>query len=331
MSVAYITEPGTFLAKKGGKIIAYREKAVVATLPMETLEGIVIMGGVQLSSRLIIEFLMRNLPVTWISAGGKWYGRLESQENVHVLKQQQQILQQHTPFSLQLSKKIIMTKIQNQIVILRRYNRTANISDVETAIRTMGQLKENVPAALNRSKIMGYEGIAAKQYFAALGKLVKPEFAFTIRSRRPPKDAFNAMISLGYTLVMYELYTAIVNEGLQPYFGFMHALRNHHPGLASDLLEEWRPIIVDSLVMSLVQKEKILPEHFETVPKEPGIFLTSVGRHIFLKAYEHKMNTINRYGEGEYSYRHSLRQQVKSYSQALMREDEGCYTPMCIR
>lgn len=331
MSVAYITEPGTFLSKQGGKIVAYRNKAVIAQVPLETLEGIVVMNGVQLSSQLIVEFLTRNLPVSWIAASGKWYGRLESQDKVQVLKQQQQILQQNTPFSLQLSKAVVAAKMQNQMVILRRYNRTAKLENVEEAITTIGKLKTYIPKAMNKTKLMGYEGIAAKTYFAALGQLVKPEFAFTIRSRRPPKDAFNAMLSLGYTLVMYDLYTAIVNTGLQPYFGFMHALRNHHPGLASDLLEEWRPVIVDSLVMSLVQKEKIVPTHFETVPGTKGIVLTSVGRNIFLKAYERKMNTINRYTTTTCTYRQSLRQQVRQYSKALMHDDAALYAPVTLR
>lgn len=104
---------------------------------------------------------------------------------------------------------------------------------------------------------MGCEGNAAKNYFAALPKLVQPEFRFSGRTKQPPKDAFNSMLSLGYTMLLYEIYSEIENRGLTPYIGFLHSDRDGHPALASDLMEEWRSVIVDSAVLSLVQGGEI--------------------------------------------------------------------------
>ena len=178
---------------------------------------------------------------------------------------------------------------------------------------------------------MGYEGVVAKVYFRALGRLVPEEFSFSRRSRRPPLDAFNAMLSLGYTLLMYDIYTALSNEGLHPYFGFLHALKNRQPALASDLMEEWRAVLVDSMVLALVQHHEIKPEHFAPADDGEGIFLTREGRGIFLRAYEKKLRTVNQYKPGKHSYRHSLAQQVGQYAQALMAQNAEIYEPILLR
>ena len=131
--------------------------------------------------------------------------------------------------------------------------------------------------------------------------------------------------------LMYELYTAISNQGLHPYFGFFHSLRNNHPALASDLLEEWRPVLIDSLVLSLIHHREIVSEHFYHWEKSDGIFLNPEGRKIFLQAYEKKMRTMNQYITGKHSYRRSLDYQVEQYSQALMQENSSLYEPIWIR
>lgn len=238
---------------------------------------------------------------------------------------------QDTAFALELSKKVILAKIHNQIVLLQRYRRRTELPEIERAITQMQALRKHVHQVSSREELMGYEGSISRVYFAAIGRVLPPEFAFTKRSKQPPLDPFNTMLSFGYTLLMYDLYTAISNQGFHPYFGFLHALKNRHPSLASDLMEEWRAAIVDSLVLSLISHHEIVPEHFVRSEDGVGIFLTRDGRTIFLRAYEKKLRSLNPYGEQKQTYRKSLETQVNTYGQALMNEDVSLYKPVYTR
>jgi len=333
MSFAYITEEGAYVKKRGGNFVIGRNEEVVMEIPEEVLEGLVLIDGVQVSSRAMIEFLRLGVPVTWISSRGAFFGRLESTRHVQVFRQEKQIQLEDSAFYLKMGKKCVAAKTHNQLTLLRRANRSANSEVVENSIQEILKHWKHIFQAKDTSELMGYEGIIARLYFYALGSIVPENFRFEKRSRRPPKDAFNAMLSFGYTLLMYEVYTTLSNEGLHPYFGFLHSLKNHHPALASDLMEEWRAVLIDSMVLSLVNHHEILPEHFEASKSEekPGIFLTREGRGIFLHAYEKKMRTVNKYIQGKHSYRHSLGYQAAQYAQALMAENADLYEPIYLR
>ena len=115
------------------------------------------------------------------------------------------------------------------------------------SLKKMKRLEKQLSDVSTVEEVMGLEGMAARVYFSVLSRFVQPDFAFHGRSRQPPKDAFNSMLSLGYTLLMYELYAEIENRGFSPYVGFMHRTHRGHPSLASDLMEEWRAVVVDPL------------------------------------------------------------------------------------
>ena len=327
MSFIYVTEHGAVIKLNGGKIIIEKEKKTLFEIPKNTIDGLVLLSSVQITSQAIVEFLHLGIPVTWISSIQKFYGRLESMDHVNVSRQSKQVKMQDSNFYLKMAQKIIEAKIRNQQVILRRYNRRRNSNAVKSIIIAMETIANFIPKTIIVNRIMGYEGIAAKNYFSALGKMVSKDFAFEKRSKRPPLDMFNSMLSFGYSLLRSEVYTAINNAGLHPYFGFMHAMKEHHPTLASDLMEEWRPVLIDSMVMSLVSHNEIKTDCFESSALG-GIYLNSVGRKIFINAYEKKMQTIS---ENKYSYRHSLKMQAENYARALMAEDVRKYESFRIR
>ncbi len=332
MSFVYITEDGAYIKKRGGNFVVGRNNETVMEIPEEVLEGLVLVDSVQVSSQAMTEFLRLGIPVTWLSHTGAFFGRLESTRHVHVFRQEKQVLARQSPFSLALAKKCIAGKVHNQLTVIRRHRRYDEREDLKDAVRQILALRKHIFQSETSEQIMGYEGIMARIYFQALAKMVPPEFSFPGRSRQPPLDAFNAMLSFGYTLLMYEIYTAVANEGLSPYFGFLHALKNRHPALASDLMEEWRSVLIDSMVLSLVNHHEIKLEHF--TPREdgePGIYLTRDGRAIFLRAYEKKLRTQNKYIEGKRSYRQSLAYQAGKYAEALMAENAELYEPIFLR
>lgn len=331
LSYVYITEEGAHIQKKGGRFLVSRNLEIMFEIPEETLEGLVLIGSVQISSQAIISLLQLGIPVTWISHTGKFFGRLESTSHVNVFKQQKQIFLQDTDFSLQMSQKVVLAKVHNQLIVLQRQARKETSNTIERAMIQIKAIRKHIQDAQSREELMGYEGSIARVYFAALGQLVPEEFSFDKRTRQPPRDAFNTMLSFGYTLVMYDIYTAISNQGLHPYFGFLHALKNHHPALASDLMEEWRPVLIDTMVLSLINRHEILPSHFERGDDGIGVFLTRDGRAKFIKAYDKRLRALNKYGEERQSYRKALETQSAAYAQALMAEDTTIYHPIYIR
>lgn len=332
MSWIYITEAGARLTKKGGRYIISRENEVVGEVPAATVEGAAVIDHVEVSAAVLVDFLKRGIPFTWLSSKGEFYGRLESTMDQDVMRQKLQFaMRDDEPFSFGLSRMIVFGKLYNQMTLLRRYNRTKEDEKIDMARRNIRAAADRLHQARTIEDIMGYEGIAARFYFAALGAVVPEAFRFDKRTRQPPKDPFNSLLSFGYTLLMYDFYTAITQAGLHPYVGFLHALRNGHPALASDLMEPWRPAVADAVALALVSRKEIRPEHFQKSETNDGIYLDRVGRRIFLAAYEKKMQSPSKYFGGTYSWRHTLRMQVRSFSLALARKDISLFKPLVIR
>lgn len=332
MCYVYLSDDGAKLRKRGNRFMVTREDEVLLELPEESLEGLVLTNSVHLSSQAAVSLLQRGVPTTWISTHGKFFGRLESTRHVDVFRQRRQVLAVGSDFALQFSKRIISAKVHNQLIILRRSVRYMECvqPSVEKALAKLQIIKRKVASVENVRRLMGYEGLAVRYYFQALGQTMPEDFAFKVRSKRPPLDEFNALLSFGYTLVQDEVYTALCNHGLNPYFGMMHALKNGHAALASDLMEEWRAVLIDSMVIALVRHNEIKKEHFEH--KEDGaVYLNADGRRIFWQAYEKKLHTCNKYLEGEHSYRSSINLQVRRFADALMADEADIYEPIQLR
>ena len=135
-------------------------------------------------------------------------------------------------------------------------------------------------------------GSAARSYFFALGTLINPDFRFRGRSRRPPQDPFNSMISLGYSIILNEIYGKLEGKGLNAYFGILHQDREKHPTLASDLMEEWRAVLVDSVSMNLVNAQDI--ELYDFTYENSGVFLTNKGFKTYVGKLEEKFHADNK-------------------------------------
>lgn len=332
MSYLYINENGANISVEESYVkVAYKD-GLMKKIPIETLDSIQIFSKANMTTPCTIECMKREIVVAYYSKSGSYFGRLESTGHINVERQRQQCRLYNTDFSLNLGKKIISAKIHNQKVILKRYLRNSR-KTLDEEIKMLKIQEEKVCCAKNVNQIMGYEGIAARYYFQGLSQLIDKQFAFTGRNRRPPKDEFNSMISLGYSILMNEYYGKIVAHGLNPYFGFIHSDKERHPILVSDLIEEWRAVIVDSLVMSLINGHEILKEHFAYGIDNPGIYLTTDGMKIFLNKYDKKIRTEVKYYEDESSmpFRRAMDIQIGKLVHAIEDEDITLYEPFKIR
>lgn len=336
MTSLYLTEDGVHLTLKDNRIVVKKSSDILKEISLERVDNIVLVGNISLTSPLSIELLEREIPVNWLSSTGKFYGRLEPTTRVNIARQREQFRRaDDEQYSLELAKTFIIGKVKNCQVVLRRYNRNFDFGDVQENIDELKRYVIKISEAESVEQLLGYEGNCAKLYFKSLGMMVKDDFKFEKRTRRPPKDKFNCLLSFGYTLLLYEIYTAIVNKGLHPYCSFLHKIRSGHPALASDLIEEWRPTIVDSLVMNLVQMKIITEEHF--LPQEEttgGVFLTQEGLKIFIRKFEERLkqhNSYLSYVDYPLSFRESLQLQVGSLVKAIEENEFGIYRAVLIR
>ena len=248
MGYLFVTESSAKVSFEDNTFCVRKKDQSVTHVPAETLESISFFGNPQMTTQCMQQCMRRGIPVSFYSKGGQYFGRLQSTGHVNVERQRRQCELFQAPFALEFSKRIISSKIHNQSVVLERYGKSRRVN-VKDVTNNMKASEHKISTCGSMEQIMGYEGAAARQYFVTLGQLVEEDFKFEKRSRRPPKDAFNSMLSLGYSMLMNEIYGKLENRGLNPYFGFMHQDREKHPTLASDLMEEWRSVIVDAVVM----------------------------------------------------------------------------------
>lgn len=334
ISYLYVCEPGAVMGIDGGYFTVKEKNGCVTRVPKETLEAVALFGNVTMTIACTRECLIRGIPVSYFSMSGAYFGRLQSTGHVNIIRQKKQIaLSQNKEFRLEFTKKILGAKIHNQVVMLRRYTRNSSI-DLKEAISAMKRFEQKIPNCTLIEQAMGYEGAASRYYFSGLSKLVPMDFQFSGRNRRPPKDAFNSMLSLGYTLLMYEIYGEIENNRLNAYAGFMHADQEKHPTLASDLMEEWRAVLIDSTIMSLVVGKEVSIQSFWKDEEKPGIFLDKDALHIFLNKYEKKMRQDIKYLcgiEERVSYRRAIWEQVHSLVKVIESGDLNLYSPVIIR
>ena len=334
MSHIYVTSSGATVGIKGGRIIVSNKDGSIHSIPKETVESISIFGNSHLSTPCIQFVLQSGISVSYFSGKGRYFGRLESTmtHKNDAIKYQLKALE-NEKFVLDISKKIIMAKIKNQEVLLRRYIKNFN-SDRERDIDLMNAFIKKCKDATSLETLLGYEGVAAKLYFDCISKFIHPDFKFKGRNKRPPKDPFNSLISLGYTLLIYEIYAKIESEGLIPYYGMIHKHYSGNPALASDLIEEWRSVIVDSVVLSMIQGNELDIEQFTFDEESKGVFLSKEAMNKFIKKFERKMSSNSKYlkyNNKEYSFRGAVNEQCRRIKESFTYEDESLYIPVVIR
>lgn len=332
MSQIFVEESDVTIGIESNRCVVKGADGIRAEIPIEILEGITILGRAQITTQCIQECLKRGIPVSFFSKGGSYFGRLQSTGHVNTERQRKQCRLYESDFAVQLARSIVSAKLKNQSVVLKRYEKSRGIS-VQESLKMIRICRAKCLHCEGISELIGYEGQGAKAYFDGLAKLVEPDFYFQGRSKRPPLDAFNSMINLGYFVLRSELLGQIEAKGLNPYFGFMHKDREKHPTLASDMMEEWRAVLVDATVMSMINGHEIHMEDFQ-VDADSGWNLTREGIKRFMGKLDRKFWTEARYisyADYEVSFRQAIALQLDMLVRAIEAEDASIYKPVVIR
>ncbi|MCE7872199.1 CRISPR-associated endonuclease Cas1 [bacterium CPR1] len=269
MSVLYLIDQGATLQVSGGRLIIKKHGQTLQWLHASKLEQVAIMGNVSLTPQAIAFLLETGIDTVFLTRSGRYRGRLASREGKNILVRRQQFRRLDDPaFELDLARRFVRGKLVNCRYLLSRRTRGRYERDVKKAIHRIRYCESRLNDAASLDEVRGWEGNAAAAYFPAVGQhLVPEEFRFTLRSKRPPRDAFNSMLSFGYALLLGTISASVQTVGLDPYLGALHAPDNGKPSLVLDLMEEFRPVLVDALALKSVSTRQIVPADFRYQPE----------------------------------------------------------------
>lgn len=293
LNTLYVQTQGSYLRLDHETLKIEVEQKSVFQVPLHHLGSIVIFGNVLISPFLIHRCAEDGRDLVWLTEYGQFKARLNGSTTGNVLlRRSQHSALDQTSATLIIARYIVAGKLQNSRSVLMRAAREANDESDRTALSTAAKIHAESIQALEKTedldKLRGTEGYAAKAYFAAFTHMIRTNrdtFAMTERSRRPPRDPINAMLSFIYTLLANECVAACEGVGLDPQVGFLHALRPGRPALALDLMEELRSSLADRLVLTLINRGQIKPDDFIDRPGG-AIYLTDDARKTVLTAYQ---------------------------------------------
>lgn len=291
LNTLFVTTPEAYISKDGQNVVISLNQREIFRIPALNLEAIITFGYMGASPGVMKLCCDNGIALTFLSPSGQFIGRLQGPVKGNVLLRTRQYQIANDPNqALPIAKICIAAKIQNYRNILRRFIRDYGQNDpVTAAADALDNFKRQALHTSDAQSLIGIEGIASNAYFAVLPHLIlqqKADFPFSGRNRRPPKDAVNALLSFAYTLITHDMTAALESVGLDPYVGFLHALRPGRTSLALDLIEELRAYLGDRFILSLINKRQITPAHF--IQQAQTITLTDEGRKAIITAWQQR-------------------------------------------
>jgi CRISPR-associated protein Cas1 len=325
VTILYITQPDAVLNKTYEAFtVALKQEDgswLKRAIPAQTVEQVVLMGNPQVTGDALVYALELGMPVHYLSSFGKHLGSVlpgYSRNGQLRLAQYQRYLDAEQ--RLELVKVIVAAKIHNQNTVLYRHNVRES---------QLKQRKSQVEQQKTLDQVRGIEGLAAREYFACWSKMIGNQWVFQGRNRRPPTDPVNALLSFAYGLLRVQVTAAVHLAGLDPYIGYLHEIQRGQPALVLDLMEEFRPLVADNVVLSVLNKREIQPQDFE---ESLGAYrLLDSPRKTFLQAFERKL--IDEFKHPVFDYRCTYRRAIELQARLLGRHlQEGVpYKPLVLR
>ncbi|PSB01136.1 type I-D CRISPR-associated endonuclease Cas1d [Merismopedia glauca] len=333
MGTIYITTEDSFITKVDERLVVKADKKSILDVPLIKTDGLVVIGRCSVTPALISELLTRKIPLSYLTQGGKYLGRLEPElgKNIFVRQAQWQAAS-NIEFKTHVVKGFIRGKLKNYRNLLQKRSREYSELDLNSNIDQIKHAINSLETTEDINGLRGYEGIGSKAYFGCFDKLIKnPTFAFDTRRRRPPTDPVNSLLSLGYSLLRNEIQSALNIVGFDPYLGYLHTARYGRPSLALDLMEEFRPIVADAVVLTLINRNFLCSNDFVSEPISNAVYLTKDGLRTFLTHYEQKKQSTFKHPvlQTKCTYREAFEIQARLLAKYLMQEIDK-YPPLVL-
>src|SRR3990172_2949068 len=360
MATLYVTEPGAQVHRADERLVVMRGEEVLNDIPMIKVNRVVLMGrGVSLTTPALYALTERGVDVVYLTGRGRYVSRLVGAEHKHGKLRHAQALAVADPSkALSIAREIVRGKVLNQRALVQRHAEGANWA--KRALAGMEAMARRVDAARTLDELRGLEGQGAKEYFGLMRQMLKPPadggaWSFERRAYYPPPDPVNALLSFGYTLLLNDLIAACQLTGLDPYLGCFHAIDYGRPSMALDLEEEFRPVIVDSIVLTAVNRPVLRRKDFEqarqetegtkgtpapsgrgqaegTEGKQRAVYLKDAARSKFIALYEARVNEQVVYAptSERTSYRRVFELQAQHMARVILGEERE-YAPVMVR
>lgn len=309
MSTLYLIEPDSRLEKEHGRLLVTRHDEVLLRVPLGSVSRVVIVGRAGATTPALLALLEAGIPLLFVRPNGRLVGRLLPPTPPHLpLRRAQYARDGDADFCFRLARAVVVGKLRNQRTLAARLARRTPPGPAEegaaarpTRPRPVGEgwgegvaaLTEAITqaeACADMDALRGIEGAAARAYFTAYRAAFAPQWGFDKRTRRPPTDPVNALLSLGYTFLTQAMVSALEVVGLDPYLGYFHTERAGRPALALDLVEEFRTPVADSLALDLMSHRRLPPEAFGP-DDEGGVALSPRGLRVYLAAFSGKLES----------------------------------------
>ncbi len=326
MSVIYVKEQGALVQKSGERIIISKGASTLLEAPVIQMENIALIGNVQITTQALHMLMEKGIDVSYFSYSGRYLGHAAAEASKNIfLRFQQYGFYLDEKKRLDMAKLIVRNKIQNQMAIIRGHRWENSEHDWKKDLEQMERHQQTLTDKISPNEVLGVEGICSNIYFGAFGQMLKCDFEFHGRNRRPPKDPINVIISLAYTFLTKEMCSALDAESFETYLGFLHGIRYGRKSLALDMIEEFRQPMIDRFVLLLFNKHMVGKYDFE-FPGEGDVVLNEDGFRKFCTEYEKWLNGRNS-ASGEKSFRVRIREQVAKLKRVICKGER--YTPYC--
>lgn len=284
MKTAYVSLNGAYLQRRGQRLLLMQKQKTRASIAIPGLEQLVIMGNITMSNQAIDLLMQHKVDTVLLTQHGRLRARIGQGVSGHVLLRMAQYRAQQDPdLQMRIATALVEAKLHNQRAHLLRVARRhpdPRLNKVAMLLRGLLRKREQ---AQNPDSLRGLEGAGAAAYFSVFSVLLRASgFSFSGRNRRPPMDPVNALLSLGYTLLANQVRAAIEVVGLDPHLGFLHAMSSGRPSLALDLMEEYRAVVVDALVVAAINRSAFRPNDFQDMgPGEPVVIKEAAIKKFF--------------------------------------------------
>lgn len=293
LNTLFVTNPDVYIAVESENILLRQDGDTLARFPLLNLESIISFADPGMSPAALGKCCERGIGVTFLSRHGHYRATVNGAPAGNVLLRKKQVLASEDPAAcLTLSRLFIFGKLYNQRWILERYKRQYELridTDALSRIcRELAELAKDVTEADTVEAVRGIEGYAQVRYFSVMNELIlrnTDTFYYNERSRRPPKDPLNALLSFAYSLLASDCKNALTSVGLDPYIGFMHSDRPGRASFALDLMEELRGVIADRFVLSLINRDQMNDKDFD-YHASGAVLLKEDSRKAYLKAWQ---------------------------------------------
>lgn len=331
----YLIEQGCRLSREGQRLVVTKDDKVITQASTLQISQVILFGNIQITTPAVQLLLAEGIEVVYLTQQGRFYGRLVGEPSGHAALRIAQVLASQDPaFALATARQCVRGKLHNMRVFLQRYARRREEPSLQQGVDKILALQQRLDEAPDHQTLMGLEGQATAIYFSLWPHLLKEPWSFDKRIRRPPTDPVNALISFAYTLLTQNMWGAVLTAGLDPYIGFLHQLAYNRPSLVLDLVEEFRPIVADSVALRCLNNAILTPDHFETGGNQRPVLLSAEGVRLFIREFETRLTQKFKHpASGEQvHYRRLFLLQAYALARTLaVRDPQQLYQPILVR